>query len=76
MFTLVQKRYPYTGNLNSEMPGDSENTYLSWRDGLDQLNRGYADAAEASLSPQAHLEHDSVADAYLDTSTTACIKHA
>jgi len=35
MCILVQKRYPYTGNLNSEMPGDSENAYLSWRDGLD-----------------------------------------
>jgi len=25
---LIQKRHPYTGNLNSEMPGDSKNAFL------------------------------------------------
>ncbi len=26
--TLIQKRHPYTGNLNSETSGDSKNTFL------------------------------------------------
>ena len=43
---------------------------------LDQLNRGSADAFDASLSLQAHLGHDPVADTYLDTCSTPCIKHA
>ncbi len=25
---LIQKRYPSTGNVNSETPGDSENAFL------------------------------------------------
>ena len=25
---LIQKRHPYTGNLNSETPGDSKNAFL------------------------------------------------
>ncbi len=25
---LIQKRYPYTGNLNSETPGESKNAFL------------------------------------------------
>jgi len=31
---LIQKRYPYTGNLNSERPGDSKNVFLHWGDVL------------------------------------------
>jgi len=27
---LIQKRHPYTGNLNSEMPGDSKNAFLHY----------------------------------------------
>ncbi len=33
--TLVQKHHPYTGNLNSETPGDSNNAFLHWGDVLD-----------------------------------------
>ena len=29
---LIQIRHPYTGNLNSEMPGDSKNAFLHWGD--------------------------------------------
>ncbi len=29
---LIQKRRPYTENLNSETPGDSKNTFLHWGD--------------------------------------------
>ncbi len=32
--TLVQKRHPYTGNLNSETPGDSKNALLHCEDVL------------------------------------------
>ena len=28
--SLIQRRHPYTGNLNSEMPGDSEIVFLRW----------------------------------------------
>ncbi len=31
---LIQKRHPYTGNLNSETPGDSKNAFLHWGDVL------------------------------------------
>ena len=31
---LIQKRHPYTGNLNSETLGDSRNTFLHWGDVL------------------------------------------
>jgi len=31
---LIQKRHPHTGNLNSETPGDSKNTFLHCRDVL------------------------------------------
>ena len=27
---LIQKRHPYTGDLNSETPGDSTNAFLHW----------------------------------------------
>ena len=33
-FVLIQKRHPYTGNLNSEMPGDSKNAFLHCGDVL------------------------------------------
>ncbi len=33
----VWKRHLYTGNLNSESPGDSKNAFLHWGDGLDVL---------------------------------------
>ena len=29
---LIQKRTPYTGTLNSQKPGDSENTFLHYGD--------------------------------------------
>jgi len=29
---LIQKRHPYTGNLNSETLGDSKNAFLLWGD--------------------------------------------
>ncbi len=29
---LIQRCHPYTGNLNSETPGDSENAFLHWGD--------------------------------------------
>ncbi len=32
---LIQKRHPYTGNLNSETSGDSKNTFLHCGDVLD-----------------------------------------
>jgi hypothetical protein len=32
MSILIQKRPCYSGNLNSETPGDSTNTYLHWED--------------------------------------------
>jgi len=35
---LIQKRHPYTGNLNSETPGDSKNAFLHWGDVLDVHN--------------------------------------
>ena len=35
--TLIQKRRPYTGNLNSETLGDSKNVFLHWGDGLGRL---------------------------------------
>ncbi len=31
---LIQKRHPYTGNLNSETSGDSKNACLHWGDVL------------------------------------------
>ncbi len=31
---LIQKRHPYTGNLNSETLGDSKNAFLHWGDVL------------------------------------------
>ena len=31
---LIQKRHPYTGNLNSEMLGDSKNVFQHWGDVL------------------------------------------
>ena len=36
---LIQKRHPYTENLNSETPGDSKNAFLHWGDvlGLDAM---------------------------------------
>ncbi len=34
MSILIQKRHPYTGNLNSEMPGDSQHAFLHWGDVL------------------------------------------
>ena len=43
---LNQKRHPYTGNLNSEMLGDSKNAFLHWGDvsGKAQTRRGCTDA--------------------------------
>jgi len=32
---LIQKRHPYTGNLNSETSGDSKNAFLHWGDVLE-----------------------------------------
>ncbi len=32
---LIQKRHPYTGNLNSKTLGDSNNTFLYWEHGFD-----------------------------------------
>ena len=32
MSILIQKRPCYSGNLNSETPGDSKNAYLHWED--------------------------------------------
>ena len=29
---LIQKRHPYTGNLNLETPGDSKDAFLYWGD--------------------------------------------
>jgi len=34
MSNLIQKRHPYTGNVNSETPGDSETAFLHWGDTL------------------------------------------
>ncbi len=34
---LIQKCHPYTGNLNSETPGDSKNAFLHWGNVLDLL---------------------------------------
>ena len=34
--SLIQKRHPYTRNLNSETPGDSKNAFLHWGDILKQ----------------------------------------
>ncbi len=31
---LIQKRHPYTRNLNRETPGDSKNAFLHWGDVL------------------------------------------
>ena len=31
---LLQKRHPYTGNLNRETSGDSKNAFLHWGDVL------------------------------------------
>ncbi len=27
---FIPKRHPYTGNIKSEMPGDSKNAFLHW----------------------------------------------
>jgi len=35
MSILIQKRHPYTGNLNSDPSGDSKNVLLHGGDGLD-----------------------------------------
>ena len=35
MSNSIQKRHPYTGNLNSETSGDSNNTLLHCGDALD-----------------------------------------
>lgn len=35
---LIKKRHSYTGNLNSETPGDSKNAFLHWGDVLGQTS--------------------------------------
>ncbi len=35
---LIQKRHPYTGNLNRELSGDSKNAFLHCGDVLDSVN--------------------------------------
>ena len=42
LFSIL-RRHPYTEDLNSEMPGDSTNVFLHWRDvlGSCKLNQGY-----------------------------------
>ena len=37
---LVQKRRPYAGNLNFEMPEDSTNAFLHWGDVLENFVLG------------------------------------
>ncbi len=38
MSIVIQKRHLYTGNVNSETPGDSRNAFLHWGDVLDALH--------------------------------------
>ncbi len=38
MSVLIQKHHPYTGDLVSEMPGDSKNAFLHWGDVLESEN--------------------------------------
>ncbi len=38
--TLIQKRHPYTGNLDSETAGDSKNAFLHCGDVLEECKIG------------------------------------
>ncbi len=38
---LIENRHPYTGNVNSEMPGDRQNAFLHCGDAQDETRVGH-----------------------------------
>ena len=61
---FVQKRHPYTANLNSEMSGDSKNVFLHCGDVIG--------ASASSLMSRMHEQHRMIAT---DRTTVYCSQH-
>jgi len=66
----IQKRYPYTGNLNSESPGDSKNAFLHWGDVLADVHKPKHEQHVSSSWFAALLHSSQLLHCYLALHTT------
>ncbi len=58
---FIQKRHPYTGNLNSETPGDSKNAFLHCGDVLAAPQFVHGTSAADTLLQWCHAQTTDIA---------------